>query len=455
MDQNLLRRASLIDVGSESDNSCALVEGASSPGEYITLSYCWGKDQPLCTLKANVKEHMTGILLHKMPKTLREAVLVTRKLGLRYLWIDALCIVQDDSEEWRRAALQMGNIYQNSFCTIAAAGSASSRDGLFIPRHDIDAPVAIPYVPGPNQVAKGEFYIYPARHTFPKCVQETTWNKRGWVLQERILSRRIILFAEGQTFFECQRSSQGEDRVPLTVYGADWDWCLLVEDYTQRALTQPGDKLYALAGLAENMARQRGKQYSNGIWCENLHLYILWCSKQGIMERPLSRRAPSWSWAALDGPIFWEPSILEASASCKISLSSPATLEPETEIAYLINLETHSSCFALLESVGSESDQGDQGFVQKVGWWAFDQGKLIDGPFYAALVSENNNNTNAKSYDPSDEPSYNALILKRVPPPSEHHDRYHHDGQFSRVGMGEIIKRDWFKTRQLESITIS
>lgn len=294
----------------------------------------------------------------------------------------------------------------------------------------------------------------------------STWNSRCWILQERILNRRIILFGFGQTFFECQRHSVGEGGRDLGHYehkrfgnkalpqGEDWDWCLLVEDYTRRVLTEPRDKLFAVAGLASNMHLRTGKEYCAGLWCERLSLHTLWYGQDGNMKRPPFKRAPSWSWAAMDGAVMWEPWVLDARDRCGMSIpeqfhgldpSSPSL--PDTWIKflgqvtpvgrsdyarfiegkksgldrsmiYLIDIDKHTSCYALLANTKSDEPR------EKIGWAVFDEGDHVDGPFVAAYVSENNVDSSKKSN------SANVIILKALQDQS---------GHFERVGLGEII----------------
>lgn len=462
---------------------CVLVDGKEAPGHYITLSYCWGKSQALRTLKSNLSKHKKGIQADEMPKTLQDAVIATRNLGVRFLWIDALCIVQDDSSEWTSEALHMGRIYQNSFCTIAAAGSDSSDGGLYITRPSYNDVVAFQYTPkaAGSVKAQSEFFIRPVHHTLLNRVQESTWNSRGWILQERILSRRIVLFGFGQTFFECQRHSIGEDGRDLGYYehkrfgnkalpqGEDWGWCLLVEDYTRRVLTEPRDKLFAVAGLASNMHLRTGKKYCAGLWCERLPLHTLWYGQDGNMKRPPFKRAPSWSWAAMDGAVMWEPWVLDARDRCEMSIleqfhgldpSSPSLPDTWIEILgqvtpvgrsdytlfiegkksgldcsmlYLIDIDKHTRCYALLANTKSDGPR------EKIGWAVFDEGDHVDGPFVAAYVSENNVDNSKKSN------SANVIILKALQDQS---------GQFERVGLGEIISSEWFDNVPKESIRI-
>ncbi|KAK4196348.1 heterokaryon incompatibility protein-domain-containing protein [Triangularia verruculosa] len=211
----------LLDVGTNHDKTpfIRLTDRQNAMGPYAALSYCWGPEATqLRTLKSNLAEHATGINICTMPATLRDAVTATRNLGLRYLWIDALCIIQDDTPDWLREAPQMGLIYQNAHLTIAATGSSSSTGGLFHPR---DTTTNQPVVelsyqpPGGGGRKLRTFFVGPHPPSFDKVVTASVWNSRGWVIQERNLSRRIILFAAGQLFFECIRHSVGEDGLVL------------------------------------------------------------------------------------------------------------------------------------------------------------------------------------------------------------------------------------------------
>lgn len=122
----------LLDVG-DSDHPIRLWESASSAkGEYACLSHCWGSHQLLRTLIGNLEAFKhDGIPWDQLPKTFQEAITFTRSLGLQYLWIDSLCIVQDDISDWNKEAANMAAIYQNSFITLAATDAANSREGLF------------------------------------------------------------------------------------------------------------------------------------------------------------------------------------------------------------------------------------------------------------------------------------------------------------------------------------
>lgn len=406
--------------------------------------------------------------------------MATRRLGYRHLWIDALCIIQDDENDWRREALQMPRIYQDAFCTLAAAGSDSSTGGLFVARGNTPLEsVAIPYTPEGSAASSGVFFISHWHDHLEERVQQSTWNSRGWVLQERTLSRRTILFAKGQTFFECARQALAEDGRDhmQTRYGntpstqtEEWRWCLLVEEYTRRSLKEPKDKLYAILGLAENAAHRANKTYCAGLWCENLQLHVLWYSWEGTMEVLNFQRAPSWSWAAHDGRVSWEPSMNGATPQCIMTVPFKMRgLDPNPQIVaqsfmyfqgvvlpvrrsahtfaveggytesygdvlvYMTDLQTHPSCHALLASDG-HSHSGT-----RIGWAVFDLGDVFDGPLHAAHISDNIDEYDAASV------THNVLILKKLKGENQ---------EYTRVGMGEIIQNGWFNGQPSQTIVL-
>lgn len=126
----------VLDVGASAQegDGVRLVESSSMNGKYITLSYCWGPSKPLSTTRATLASHLAGINFEELSKTYQDAVTLSRRYGIRYLWIDALCIVQDNRQDWEREAPRMGMYYGNSYLTIAASNAGDSTLGCFQPR---------------------------------------------------------------------------------------------------------------------------------------------------------------------------------------------------------------------------------------------------------------------------------------------------------------------------------
>jgi hypothetical protein len=169
-------------------------------GRYVTLSHCWGGKEHLMTKSSNITQLLSSIDMMAVSKTVRNAIEITRKLGIQYLWVDSLCIVQDDKHDWLSEAPRMGSIYEKAYVTLAASTAANGSMGLLAP-YQSDEIVRMPCKPGDS--ATGYMYFAPEDIHF-KEVKESPLNSRGWVMQERLLSRRTIHFAATQMYWECR-----------------------------------------------------------------------------------------------------------------------------------------------------------------------------------------------------------------------------------------------------------
>ncbi|KAI2622161.1 heterokaryon incompatibility protein-domain-containing protein [Hypomontagnella submonticulosa] len=329
----------LIYVGDGTDSDpIRLVETGGQVGIYACLSHCWGKYQIITTTKASFRDRLETIPFEELSKTFQDAVTIVQRIGTtRYIWIDSLCIIQDDLEDWRRESLLMGGIYRKAQYTIAATGAEDGTVGCFIPRSPPELPpVTIPYTSPRygNSPCKMTFTISTGSDY--NLVDLAPLSRRGWTLQERILSRRTIHFTAEKVFFECQRRIICEDgqedphyfRVRQSLdlpqydepestdsarnYGGEdwqikwpiwWRWMKLVEEYSKRNLTKSMDKLIAVYGLAGELRRRTTDKYCAGMWMESLHFSLAWKAQfVGAFKRPETYRAPSWSWASVDGP---------------------------------------------------------------------------------------------------------------------------------------------------------
>lgn len=162
---------------------------------YATLSHCWGGQEPLKTTSRTLSTHLQAIPWDSISKTFQEAIVVTRRLSIPFLWIDCLCIIQDDYHDWQRESADMANIYRNSLLTIAASRSTGPTHGLFS-------------VANPEYVCQNLYdnandtqHVY-CRKMLPHSTNEPL-QLRGWALQERLLSRRILHFTEHELIWEC------------------------------------------------------------------------------------------------------------------------------------------------------------------------------------------------------------------------------------------------------------
>ncbi|KAF2844606.1 HET-domain-containing protein [Plenodomus tracheiphilus IPT5] len=350
----------LLDVRAfASSDDIRLVDWQSVPttAKYATLSHCWGpaNHHPICTSKATLSDRMLRIQFEDLSMTFKDAVKICRDLDQKYLWIDSLCIIQDDGEDWAQQAAAMASIYGGSHVTLAAASSADSTQGCRTRPREAGMPKLSRYQDfnfGSRRVRilehspaswHSEFGDNPHKH---EGYGSNPLRTRAWTLQERELSLRCINFAQGQLLWQCrtmkgsselpwQEIRKHDDFYPLPLnlnQGEDFTsdgpafqrdyWYGLVEDYSSRNLTEEPDKLPALAGLASKFSEEQNPgSYLAGIWSDHLPSALLWRTiplysrnrDQPISpltafspRRPQVYRAPSWSWASIDGEISYE-----------------------------------------------------------------------------------------------------------------------------------------------------
>ncbi len=196
----------VIDVrDSMSTSTVKLLETKGLKGQYICLSHRWGtSEMPITTEKATIEERKRAIPEHSLPLTFRQAIMVTRRMGCDYLWIDSLCIVQDDEEDWQVEAAQMASIHRNSLLTLAAAAASGPTAGLFYtarPELREEKPLELSRFNVPFPVYVRRHMRYEVGHLVTG--QEHTLLERGWVLQERLLSPRVVFFGANKVAWEC------------------------------------------------------------------------------------------------------------------------------------------------------------------------------------------------------------------------------------------------------------
>jgi hypothetical protein len=190
----------LIDVGKSGRPRLRLYE--TSLGDtcsYIALSHPWGdpkRHEHFCTYKVNIAAHRHKIDFDLLPATFKDAVLATRALGFRYLWIDSLCIIQGDDGDFNVEAKRMEDVFSSAYCVLAATRATHQCDGFLQPRPQIKS---ITFQP----INQAPYYVCESIEDFNGDVLEGSMCKRAWVLQERALSRRTVYFADRQTYWEC------------------------------------------------------------------------------------------------------------------------------------------------------------------------------------------------------------------------------------------------------------
>ncbi|KAI1125892.1 heterokaryon incompatibility protein-domain-containing protein [Nemania abortiva] len=353
--QNATLPTRLIDVtGTSSDGTPFLSITRGKTGRYIALSYCWGEPipgVPIVMLTSKTLESFQTRLPAALPKTIQDAIDVTRDLGYQYIWIDRFCIIQDDDDDWKREARSMCDVYECATLTIAAMASTGDQSGLY--GDSIFQDVAVDCSAGEDHT--GEIYIAPPyprslRMTAPLYgeLEQCKWNTRGWVMQERLLSRRIVYFGQHQIFWECNEEDDSStttlpQKRRYNVAPPAWIsygtkalildglrqsrrahfsssnrtlgnvWGRIVQHYSNTKLTKQGDKLIAMEGIAQALRiRIPQSEYLYGHWEQ-----LLLMDEGGLFWHTLvpSGRddhswnawsgAPSWSWACYPGEIDW------------------------------------------------------------------------------------------------------------------------------------------------------
>lgn len=188
----------LLDLGSKASPTLRLYE--TRPNEslpYVALSHPWGPGPYFCTFTSTVEEFKRSISFEDLPSTFRDAVTTTRELGVRFLWIDSLCIIQGPGGDFDQEAKRMEDVFSAAYCVIAANSAKGQTDGFLKDRGERQKVLTF------QQEDKPTFYVRRVVDDFEKHVLESPLNKRGWVLQERALARRTIYFSEEQSYWEC------------------------------------------------------------------------------------------------------------------------------------------------------------------------------------------------------------------------------------------------------------
>ncbi|KAF2122943.1 heterokaryon incompatibility protein-domain-containing protein [Lophiotrema nucula] len=311
-------------------------------GPYCTLSHSWGRIPFVTTTPKNLEEFKTkGVEISRLSTNFQQAIAVAQVLDMRYIWIDSLTIVQNDGgKDFSSEGQLMHKVYRYSYCNIAAADASNSTQGLFRPRN-------------PEHITK---HIIPARYKGNgssifgdktwRILSESFWDDellgtkiytRGWVFQERMLSPRLLHFAQNQIFWDCGTLSACEtipaglpraiDGTAATdrhwrgrlqalntrgqgpVSGANDDsieefWRTALTNYTSCDLTKQVDKTVAIWSVAKLVRDIVGQEYGCGMWEFGLEEQLAWRVAnidQSAKMAELNWRYPSWSWASVRG----------------------------------------------------------------------------------------------------------------------------------------------------------
>ena len=205
----------VIDVGSADEtHEPRLVVTHGAHGSWAALSYCWGGESSFVLKAGNLQNMMSGIPIESFPATLRDAVRVTRSLGIRYLWIDALCILQDSPEDWAVEAAQMGDVYRGAKVTISAISSPGTGFGMLREREAPPFSCRLRWDPTRDGDSTS-VYLRSGSHLWDVNMKSSPLNTRGWTLQEALLSPRTLSYGAQQMMWECQERRVDEGGRPV------------------------------------------------------------------------------------------------------------------------------------------------------------------------------------------------------------------------------------------------
>lgn len=352
----------LLDVGSLDDIHLVDCRGDTNFSEwkYVALSHCWGSPDrpPLQTTKSSLDERSRHIPFETLPKNYQDAITITRGLGLEFLWIDSLCIIQDSIIDWEQESMRMHEVYRNSYLTVIAASGSSCHDGF------------LDLKPGPRVRLRYQSSTYPSNkgsyflcyvHDAKEDVERSQWNTRGWTFQEHMFSgRKLYLTAHGFSYWcsHCVASAKYPDpfklrnppgtRLPLSDYRflqirlpENYStffrgWISIVNIYSGRTLTNPKDRLLALSAMAKSYSGAAAGRYKYiaGLWSVSLHLWLLWRCKNVPPNYDLGDRlhqatsdefvAPSWSWASQSQYVEFDIAEKFRAGCCAVKIAEAA-----------------------------------------------------------------------------------------------------------------------------------
>ncbi|KAI0803522.1 heterokaryon incompatibility protein-domain-containing protein [Xylaria sp. FL0064] len=302
------------------DNQIRVYNAQGLRGRYTTLSHRWGTNETFRLIRLNIGPMADCIPWDSIPRLYQQSIEVTRLLGIDYIWIDTLCIVQDDAEDWQREAGKMKSVYGNSYLNIAANQAVDSSGDLFT-----SSSLGVEY-PACKVPRYPDIQIRPQPHlthrhfgsNYTNFPAESPLMQRGWVLQERILSPRVVHYDADEIKWECQAATDCQcggmmviANFKIDYYGGlkpdgtplPYQWMRISERYGSLKFTYDSDRLVALAGLAEQGVQSgKGGRYFAGLWEHKLAHQLCW-QITNTHRRPEVYLAPSWSWLSVFGSV--------------------------------------------------------------------------------------------------------------------------------------------------------
>jgi hypothetical protein len=349
--------------------------GPNESGTYIALSHCWGSQglrQAMKTTKESFQAHMEGIEWHALSQTFQDAIIITRELGIQFLWIDSLCIVQGDKWEWEIESAKMERVYSQAYLVIAATAAANGDFGCCFsppPSHKI-------------LVTDRNYHTYSIRireSTVADHFEGSDFNGnrlttafsrqhplllRAWALQERLLGHRVLHYCRREIIAECKtgvwcecsgssNSLSNSLRIVKTHYNRESTrdsgparldltsiWNAVLHHYMNSELAYHSDRLVAISSIATELSTKGVLgQYFAGHWEKDMVRSLFWRSLPHVVrgERDtkdhissedvsMASTAPSWSWSSSlysveffrsDGALYYTAKTIFLGCECR------------------------------------------------------------------------------------------------------------------------------------------
>lgn len=292
------------------DGEVRLVETAGRyKGQYSTLSHAWGTKPFLKLTHATYQQFLQQIPFGQLQKTFQDAISISRRLNIDFIWIDSLCIIQEDEADWTRESGRMSVVYGRSTLNIAATSAVDGSQGCFLKAPSViggvQTRVTVDGKPELRNFHRGQFEYDMATTSHLAT--------RAWTVQEKVLAPRTMYIGDRGVVWECRTTIASEflpdgfqDPLIMSIVSRGEDrlrehWSTIMELYSRASLTYASDKLPALSGMARQVADKSHDDYIAGMWMEGLDFQLCWRTV-GRTTRT-AYRAPSWCWTSLDGPI--------------------------------------------------------------------------------------------------------------------------------------------------------
>lgn len=358
----------LLHIGSiEKGQLPRLVQHSSFQEPYVALSHRWGlRGLPVTTSK-NIANRVQGIDLPDLSPVMRDAIHIVRGLGFSYIWIDALCIVQDSSDDWLSEASKMSSVFSGAVVTIAVADAEDHSQGIFRKRV---AQCTRPFMIPTSTIAQrgwmdidgnAKYYVFPKTGLVTAGARtKGMLDNRGWILQEQLLSKRILYYDKGEIYWDCITLSACESS-PIAVSLLDekdpdeaWAskllrrtlagssssdllrkrlsdaWLEIIKNYSARTLTKSHDRLVALTGILEPLKLILGEIPVAGMWQDQLWRQLTWWVHTTTPAHEMKNvfHAPSWSWLSVPKRVYYHNSLLGEDPKTQAVLHKFTELRP-------------------------------------------------------------------------------------------------------------------------------